>query len=83
MTCAMHTAWNLSQGNIFGLDVSGNVAHAALIRTSHTAGAKDLITGGAFGPEGGLAVTFVTTVCMVIVIVLLVRSRNLARNKDA
>ena len=83
MTCAMHTAWNLSQGNIFGLDVSGNVAHAALIRTRHTAGAKDLITGGAFGPEGGLAVTLVTMVCMVIVIILLVRSRNLARNKDA
>ena len=83
MTCAMHTAWNLSQGNIFGLDVSGNVAHASLIRTSHAAGAKDIITGGAFGPEGGLAVTAVTLVCMVIVIVLLVRSRNLTRNKDA
>ena len=83
MTCAMHTAWNLSQGNIYGLDVSGNVAHASLIRTSHAAGAKDIITGGAFGPEGGLAVTAVTLVCMVIVIFLLVRSRNLTRNKDA
>jgi len=83
MTCAMHTAWNLSQGNVYGLDVSGNVAHAALINTSHSAGAKDIVTGGAFGPEGGLAVTAVTLVCMVIVIFLLVRSRNLARNKDA
>ena len=83
MTCAMHTAWNLSQGNIYGLDVSGNVAHASLIRTSHAAGAKDIITGGAFGPEGGLAVTAVTLVCMVIVIFLLVRSRNLTRNKDS
>ena len=83
MTCAMHTAWNLSQGNVFGLDVSGNVAHASLINTSHTANAKDLITGGAFGPEGGLAVSLVATVCIVIVIISILRSRDLTRNKDA
>ena len=83
MTCAMHTAWNLSQGNIYGLQVSGNEAHAAIIRTSYTSGAKDIITGGRFGPEGGLAVTAVTAVCMVIVIILIARSRNLTRNKNA
>ncbi len=83
MTCAMHTAWNLSQGNIFGLQVSGNEAHAAVINTSYSADANNLITGGTFGPEGGLAVTAVTTVCMVIVIILLCKSRDLSRNKNA
>ena len=83
MTSAMHTAWNLSQGNIYGLQVSGNEAHAAIINTSYSADAKSIITGGAFGPEGGLAVTAITAVCMIIVIISLARSRNLARNKDA
>ena len=83
MTCAMHTAWNLSQGNIYGLQVSGNEAHAAIVSTSYSGNANSLITGGDFGPEGGLAVTAVTAVCMVIVIILIARSRNLTRNKNA
>ena len=83
MTCAMHTAWNLSQGNIYGLQVSGNEAHAALIHTSYSGNANSIITGGSFGPEGGLAVTAITSVCMVIVIILIARSRNLTRNKNA
>lgn len=82
MTSAMHTAWNLSQGNIYGLQVSGNEAHAALVSTTYTAGAKDIITGGKFGPEGGLAVTAVTVVCMVIVIISIAVSRNLSRDKN-
>ena len=83
MTSAMHTAWNLTQGNIYGLQVSGNEAHAALIHTSYSGNANSIITGGAFGPEGGLAVTAITAVCMVIVIILLARFRDLARNKIA
>lgn len=83
MTSAMHTIWNLSQGNIYGLQVSGNEAHAAVINTVYKPGAKDMITGGAFGPEGGLAVTAVTAVCMIIVIILLADSRDLTRNKNA
>ena len=80
ITSAIHTMWNLSQGNIFGLQVSGNEAHAAVINTAYAADAKDIITGGAFGPEGGLAVTAVTAVCLIIVIVLIVTSRNLTCN---
>ena len=83
MTSAIHTMWNLSQGNIYGLQVSGNEAHAAIINTAYAADAKDIITGGAFGPEGGLAVTAVTAVCMMIVILLIANSRDFTRNKNA
>lgn len=83
MTSAMHTMWNLSQGNIYGLQVSGTEAHASVIKTVYRAGANDMITGGAFGPEGGLAVTAITAVCIVVVIISIARSRNLTRNKDA
>ena len=73
MTSAMHTAWNLSQGNIFGLQVSGNDAASSIVTAVYNGNASSLITGGAFGPEGGLATTAVTAVSLVIVIVLLVK----------
>jgi membrane protease YdiL (CAAX protease family) len=80
MTSAMHTAWNLSQGNIFGLQVSGNDASNSIITAIYDKNASSLITGGAFGPEGGLATTAVTAVCLIIVTVLLV---NKHRKKPA
>ena len=73
MTSAMHTAWNLSQGNIFGLLVSGNSSANSVVTAIYSDNSSSLITGGSFGPEGGLATTAVTVVCMVIVTVLLVR----------
>ena len=72
MTSAMHTAWNLTQGNIYGLQVSGNDAANSVVTAIYDKNASSLITGGAFGPEGGLATTAVTTVCLIIVIILLV-----------
>ena len=72
MTSAMHTAWNLTQGNIYGLQVSGNGAANSIITAIYDKDATSLITGGAFGPEGGLATTAVTLAGLVIVTVLLV-----------
>ena len=78
MTSAMHTAWNLTQGNIYGLQVSGNEASNTVFKILYSKDATSLITGGAFGPEGGLATTAVTSVCMVIVIILLVKKSRKA-----
>ena len=64
--CAMHTMWNLCQGNLFGLEVSGNAGDASILRSTHASGAMELLTGGAFGPEGGLAVTIVIVLAFVI-----------------
>ena len=72
MTSAIHTAWNLSQGNIFGLQVSGNDSSNAVITAIYGNNASPLITGGEFGPEGGLATTAVTVICLIIVSALLV-----------
>jgi membrane protease YdiL (CAAX protease family) len=76
MTSAMHTAWNMTQGNIYGLQVSGNNAATSVIRTVYADDCSSLITGGAFGPEGGLAVTAITVICLVIVAVLLIRKNK-------
>ena len=72
MTSAMHTAWNLTQGNIYGLQVSGNEAANSIVNAIYDKNASSLITGGAFGPEGGLATTAVTVVGLIIVTILLV-----------
>lgn len=79
MTSAMHTAWNLTQGNIYGLQVSGNLASNTVVKIVYDSNANPAITGGTFGPEGGLATTAVTCVCMVIVIALLISKSRKAR----
>lgn len=54
----LHTVWNWVQGNILGMAVSGApVAGGSLLVLRETG--PDWLTGGLFGPEGGLAVTAV------------------------
>jgi membrane protease YdiL (CAAX protease family) len=48
----LHTGWNLLEGPIFGLQVSGMSVPASIFRTQ--AVGPELWTGGAFGPEAGL-----------------------------
>ena len=64
---AMHTAWNWVQGNFFGLEVSGNSEGGGALINLMAKGA-DWFTGGAFGPEGGLAVTIVLIVGLLILL---------------
>ena len=51
-----HIAWNFFQGDVFGMNVSGQ---AQLSAFKTTMGANELLTGGNVGPEGGLLVTIV------------------------
>ncbi len=54
--CALHSVWNWIQGNVFGFEVSGtNAGGGTLLKFVETG--PNWFTGGAFGPEGGLAVT--------------------------
>jgi membrane protease YdiL (CAAX protease family) len=55
--CAWHTVWNWAQGSLLGFTVSGG-AHAGLLVSIRASG-PDMITGGAFGLEGGVAATAV------------------------
>ncbi len=65
--CAIHSVWNFTQGNIFGMSVSGNTRSSALLSFENVEG-KDIWNGGAFGPEGGICVTIVLTVALLILI---------------
>jgi uncharacterized protein len=55
---AIHSFWNWAQGNLLGLEVSGSTIGGTTLLNLKANG-NDLITGGAFGPEGGLAITLV------------------------
>ena len=66
MVCAMHTIWNFCQGNLYGLEVSGNPQAASIFSSGMTKFSKDYITGGKFGPEGGLAVTAVIVTAFIV-----------------
>lgn len=58
---SIHTAWNWAQGNLFGFEVSGMSPPGGTLFDLMEVG-PDVITGGNFGPEGGLAVTAVLVV---------------------
>lgn len=55
---AFHSVWNLVQGNVYGVLVSGMETQCSVFSTSMAEG-KEIINGGTFGLEGGLAVTIV------------------------
>lgn len=55
---ALHSIWNFAQGNLFGIQVSGMQLQPSLIKSDVKEG-WEIINGGSFGMEGGLAVTVV------------------------
>ena len=58
MVAGLHSMWNFAQAILFGLPVSGiKGLPSPLIAERIDGGWKNLIRGGAFGLEGGLAVT--------------------------
>ncbi|MCM1257112.1 MAG: CPBP family intramembrane metalloprotease [Roseburia sp.] len=61
---AFHSIWNLVQGNVYGVLVSGMSTQCSVFSTTMVEG-KELINGGAFGLEGGIAVTiaFIAGIC--------------------
>ena len=64
---AIHSIWNFAQGNLFGLPVSGLFTDGDTLMKFEQTG-SDLISGGSFGPEGGLPVTIVYVLAIIIVI---------------
>ncbi len=62
----IHSAWNWAQGNIFGIEVSGNpVVGGTLFKFNQTG--SQVISGGGFGIEGGTACTIVLVIGILIV----------------
>ena len=60
----IHWAWNYTQGNVFGLAVSGSNAGNTVLVT--TVNGPDIITGGAFGPEASIISVILGTLLTII-----------------
>lgn len=64
---AIHSIWNWTQGNVYGLAVSGQQMSATRLMQWNATG-PDWLTGGAFGPEGGAAVSAVLVTGSLLVV---------------
>ena len=79
MAGALHSMWNFAQGNLFGIPVSG-IRGTPSPLSSHTAKGtwQELINGGAFGLEGGLAVTLVLAVSCAVALLIPTKKSEIA-----
>jgi len=77
--CAIHTIWNFVQGNVYGIRVSGMELKASIFSFSPTKHGT-LINGGDFGLEGGLAVTLV--LFLSIIITMFIKGRSVSQDKE-
>lgn len=82
MVCAIHSIWNFVQGNFYGVLVSGIDAGPSVLRFSGTDG-MELLNGGSFGIEGGLAATIVLVVSIAVVLLIKPRENPVQNNLAA
>ncbi len=68
MAIGLHTAWNFTEGGVFGASVSGGAAHGLLRSDFH---GSPWMSGGAFGPEASIVAVLV---CLTVGVALLVRA---------
>ena len=66
--CVWHAVWNWAQGDLLGFAVDGT-SHAGILISIQATGPA-IITGGAFGLEGGLGVTAVFLIAIGIIVLL-------------
>lgn len=66
---AIHTAWNFLQGNVFGISVSGNPKFSSVLSATN-AEFGTILSGGEFGLEGGLGVTIVLLIALLLALIM-------------
>ena len=70
--CVWHAVWNWAMGDLLGFATDG-VPHTGLLISIRATG-PDIVTGGAFGLEGGVAVTAVFLIAIGIIVMRTRRS---------
>ncbi|MCL2322610.1 MAG: CPBP family intramembrane metalloprotease [Oscillospiraceae bacterium] len=67
MPIGFHITWNFFQGNVLGLNVSGNESYSII---NNSIFGNNLLTGGNFGAEGGIATTFIIGILVIVFLIL-------------
>lgn len=70
--CAIHSIWNFTQGNVYGISVSGTGKLESLLRTTAVSDSAWL-TGGKFGIEGSIFTTFIFLIGEAVVVTLIIK----------
>ncbi|WP_266183463.1 CPBP family intramembrane glutamic endopeptidase [Dyella humicola] len=63
----LHAAWNVMQGTVFGIPVSGTAAHGWLI-SSRTG--SDWLSGGVFGAEASVVALIICSSCSAVLLAI-------------
>ncbi len=71
--CGWHSAWNWTQANVFGLEVSGTHVRGGTVIDLSTTG-PELISGGGFGPEGSIITTVVLLVAIGLTVMIVLKN---------
>ncbi|MGT2925220.1 CPBP family intramembrane glutamic endopeptidase [Streptococcus caviae] len=77
----LHAAWNFTQGNIFGVAVSGQPAGASILQFSVKSDAAEWLSGGSFGTEGSL-LACVVLLCGIAFLAVSLKNENLSWFKN-
>jgi len=70
MCMGLHAAWNIMQGTVYGISVSGTGADGFLVSTRT---GPDWLSGGAFGAEASVVALLCCSVLSVILLVIALR----------
>jgi hypothetical protein len=74
---AIHFSWNFVQSGIFGATTSGNEKTSSLFKTNISG--SELITGGAYGPEGTIQATIFWSLVAIILMILVSKQNKLIK----
>lgn len=66
----LHAAWNVMQGTVYGIPVSGTAAHGWLV--SNCTG-PDWLSGGVFGAEASVVALIVCSSCSALLLIVALR----------
>lgn len=77
--CAIHSIWNFSQGNLYGISVSGTGETESILSVTAASSSK-LLTGGDFGIEGSIVTTAVL-LAGIIILLLKIKKQSCPTNE--
>ncbi|MBQ1519199.1 MAG: CPBP family intramembrane metalloprotease [Ruminococcus sp.] len=79
--CAIHSIWNCTQGNLYGISVSGTNEIESVMKTVADSDSV-ILTGGDFGIEGSIFTTIVLVAASAIVVVMMKKKGIIDTNEN-
>lgn len=80
---AIHSIWNFTQGNVYGISVSGTGETESILRTTVTSD-KSYLTGGKFGMEGSIFTTIALgTAALIVFLLILGKAASAKKTPEA